>query len=196
MECLKVFGEVIGYLAYIVVIIVGFAYIPVAIDEIRRKVGKVTDADYNQYENYIDLLLDTDLFLSKKDEEKFVRFTSVTIDQFFDLYISNPKSIRIITSEFSHYDEKRDNLPSNFKVVYDGDKEFITFLVFNLEDFGKFIYFWNNRSTEITKMKAHKNKTAFVKEVKIDIEEAKKEAVEYFERSQEQMEEVKTLCLK
>ena len=45
-------------------------------------------------------------------------------------------------------------------------------------------------------MKAHKNKTAFVKEVKIDIEEAKKEAVEYFERSQEQMEEVKTLCLK
>lgn len=196
MECLKIIGEVIAYLAYLIVVVVGFAYIPVVMDEIRRKMGKPTDADYNRYENHIDLLLDTDLFLNEKDEEKIVKFTSITFDQFFDLYVGNPKNIRIITSEFSHYNEKRDNLPSNFKVVYDGDKEFITFLVFNLEDFGKFIYFWNNKSTEMAKSKAHKNKTVFIKEVKMDIEKAKEEAVEYFERSQEQMEEVKTLCLK
>lgn len=196
MECLKIFGEVIAYLVYLVVVILGFVYILDVLDKIRRKMGKTTDADYNRYENYINLLLDTDWFTSIKDDEKYVRFTSITFDQFLDLYIKNSKNIRIITNDWDFYDEKRDNLPRDFKVVYDGDKEFLTFLVFNLEDFGKFVNFWNNRNTETARIKAHENKVAFIKEVKMDIEEAKEEANEYFERSQEQMKEVKTLCLK
>lgn len=195
-ECLIVFGEVIAYLVYLVVVILGFVYTLDILDKIRRKMGKTTDADYNRYENYINLLLDTDWFTRIKDDEKYVRFTSITFDQFLDLYIKNPKNIRIITNDWDFYDEKRDNLPRDFKVVYDGDKEFLTFLVFNLEDFGKFVNFWNNKNTETARIKAHENKATFIKEVKMDIEEAKEEANEYFERSQKQMEEVKTLCLK